>query len=118
VRKNRFLVLSFRFCHSSTTCLLLSREKNIFDIFPSLPKLDLRERREIYIPANDGKSLLKESRKMEVPEEKERFVALIFRMVSKGSIYENTSGAVPVDTQVRTIWLKGDTCSSTPVSPC
>ncbi len=111
VRKNRFLVLVVSlllifdymvFCYHA--------EKNIFDIFPSLPKLDLRERREIYIPANDGKSLLKESRKMEVPEEKERFVALIFRMVSKGSIYENTSGAVPVDTQVRTIWLKGDTC--------
>lgn len=111
LRKNRFLVLVVSlllifdylvFCYHT--------EKNVFDIFPALPRLDLRERRNIYIPANDGKSLIKEKRKMEVPEEKERFAALIFGMVSKGSIYENTSGAVPVDTQIRTIWLKGDTC--------
>lgn len=111
VRKNRFLVLTISlllifdylvFCHHA--------EKNIFDIFPSLPKLDLRESRNIYIPANDGKSLLKEARRIEVPEEKEKFAALIFRIVSRGSIYENTSGAVPIDTHVRAIWLKGDTC--------
>ncbi|HSV96839.1 MAG TPA: hypothetical protein VLM75_07885 [Spirochaetota bacterium] len=111
LRKNRFLVLSISlllifdymmFCYHA--------DKNVFDIFPALPKLDLRERRSIYIPANDGKSLLKETRRIESPEEKDRFAELLFRMVAKGSIYENTSGAVPVDTFVRTVWVRGDTC--------
>lgn len=111
LRKNRFLVLSISlllifdymvFCYHA--------DKNLFDIFPALPKLDLRERCSIYIPANDGKSLLKETRKIDAPEDKDRFAGLIFRLVSKGSIYENTSGAVPVDTYVRTVWLRGDTC--------
>ena len=111
LRRNRFLVLSISlllifdymvFCYHA--------DKNIFDIFPALPKLDLRERRAIYVPANDGKSLLKETRKIDVPEDTDRFAGLLFGMVAKGSIYENTSGAVPVDTYVRTVWLKGDTC--------
>ncbi|MCU0844145.1 MAG: GerMN domain-containing protein [Spirochaetes bacterium] len=111
LRKNRFLVLAISlllifdymvFCYHA--------DKNLFDIFPALPELDLRERCSIYIPANDGKSHLKETRRIDVPEDKDRFAGLLFRMVAKGSIYENTSGAVPVDTYVRTVWLRGDTC--------
>lgn len=110
-RKHRFLILVISvllfldylmFCYHT--------DKNIFNIFPSLPALDNREKRQVYIPDIDGKTILKETRKISVPEDTDEFVHVLFKIVSKGSIYENTSMAVPVDASIRRIWIIGDTC--------
>jgi len=84
--------------------------KNIFDIFPSIPVVSDKEKRTVYLPDPDGKTLLKETRKLSVPEDREMFVRMLYRVVVKGSIYDNTSMAVPIQTYIRHVWFNEGTC--------
>lgn len=90
-------------------------DKNIFDIFPSIPVLDERVSINIYLPSLDGKTLLNESRLVPKFNSNERFVKYLFSQVVKGSLYKNTSKTVPVDIVLRNIWIpesKDDTSLS------
>ena len=111
IERNRFLVLLISlvlifdyvmFCYHAG--------KNVFDIFPSFPVLDNREERTVYLPDVDGATVFKEKRKIAVPDDRETMVRKLFKIVVNGSIYENTSMAVPIDTYIRMIWFHGDTC--------
>jgi hypothetical protein len=84
-------------------------EKNIFDLFPSIPLLTERDYITLYLPSLDGKSLLPERREIPEYDSEEQSVRFLFSAVSRGSIYENTSFAVPVNLRVRKVWLFGDT---------
>lgn len=109
--RSRFLVLSISlvlladylmFCYLA--------DKNIFNIFPALPRLDFRTPVHVYVPDRDAKSILKETRRIRIPEDKEVFAAMLYRAVSMGSMFDNTAAIVPVKTYVRYAWVRGDNC--------
>lgn len=111
VERNRFLVLLVSgliifdylvFCYHS--------DKSIFDIFPSFPVVDTRKVINVYLPDLDGKGILRERRSVPVLDDTEGFIRALFKIVVKGSDYENTSMLAPMDTYVRKVWIYGDTC--------
>lgn len=84
--------------------------KNIFNIFPAIPRLDFRSDINIYVPDKDAKNILKESRTVLVPGEKEVYAGMLYRMVVKGSRFDNTANIVPVKTFVRNVWMSENGC--------
>ncbi len=111
VKKNRFLVLFISLLLIFDYLVFcLHAGKNIFDIFPSFPVLDSREERIIYLPDTDGKTIFEERRKIEITDDNDELVRLLFKIVVKGSLFENTAMAAPLDTYVRKVWFCGDQC--------
>jgi hypothetical protein len=111
VERNRFLVLFI------SLLLILDYfmfsyhiNKNIFSIFPALPRIDFRSEINIYVPDKDAKNILKETRSVLVPREKEIYAGMLYRMIAKGSRFDNTSSIVPVKTYVRNVWIGEKRC--------
>jgi len=111
VGRTRFLVLFISlvligdylmFCYHT--------DKNIFNIFPPIPRLDTRSDISIYVPDKDARELMKESRKIQVPDGKDVYAGMLYRMVARGSIFDNTSHIVPVKTFVRHVWIGETEC--------
>ncbi len=111
VGRTRFLVLFISlvligdylmFCYHT--------DKNIFNIFPPIPRLDTRSDISIYVPDKDAKELMKESRKIQIPERKDVYAGMLYRMVARGSMFDNTSHIVPVKTFVRHVWIGETDC--------
>ncbi len=109
--RNRFLILLISllfimdylmFCYHA--------DKNVFNIFPSIPLLDTKSTIKVYLPDVDGKSILREIRKVDVQDEKEEHIKSLFNMVVQGFYFDNTSHLVPVNTFVRKVWVYGDQC--------
>jgi len=80
-------------------------DKNIFDIFPSIPVLENRKTINIYIPSEGCKEILTEKREIYSNLEDESLVRRLFDLVADGSYFENTSENVPVDFLIKKIWL-------------
>ncbi len=109
--RNRFLILSFAcliFIDYLLFCYISS--KNPFDIFPAIPLLEDRKSINIYIPDIDGISIIRETRQISIPEDKEDYTRMLIHKVVNGSNLENTSIAVPVDIFIRKIWFLQDIC--------
>jgi hypothetical protein len=111
VERNRILILFISlmilfnyilFCYHT--------DKNIFNIFPAIPHLDKRTEIKIFLPDQEAKEILSETRKILIPDKKEDYIEFLFNTVAKGSIYENTSNIVPVKMHIRKIWLYDDSC--------
>jgi hypothetical protein len=111
IERNRFLVLFITllflfdylvFCYHT--------EKNPFNIFPSIPILEDKKLINVYLPYLDGQSILKESRRVSVIDNDQGFVRLLFKIVVKGSYYENTAAVVPVDIVIRGVWIYEGSC--------
>ncbi|MCU0846651.1 MAG: hypothetical protein MUD12_02040 [Spirochaetes bacterium] len=104
--RNRIWILSLSvlFCLDYAMYSYLT-DKNIFDIFPSFPKLDDRQEMDIYIPSVDCKTVVKEKREVPVFDSEEKQAAYLFRLVARGSVFENTSMMVPVDLFVKRVWI-------------
>lgn len=83
----------------------LHTDKNIFDIFPSIPKLESNNICKIYFPSEDGKSVIEEERTVPVFKNDERLAQTLFIMVLKGSNYENTALSIPFDIFLRRVWV-------------
>ena len=103
---NRYLILTlgavfvldyFMFCYHS--------EKNVFSFFPELPVISKQKEVTVYLPALDGQSLLEEKRMAASYESRERFIKFLFNAVVKGSKFQNTALAVPVQMNIRKIWV-------------
>ena len=106
--RNRIIILAlsllfildyFMFCYHV--------DKNIFALFPSIPSLEKRQTVPVYLPSLDGEHIFNENRVVAGFERDEEFVRSLFYLVVKGSIYENTSMAVPSELFVRKIWITG-----------
>jgi len=80
-------------------------DKNIFDIFPSLPVLEDKKTVNIYIPSEGCKEILTEKREIYSSLEDESLVQRLFDLVADGSYYENTSENVPVKFLIKKVWL-------------
>jgi hypothetical protein len=85
----------------------LHTDKNVADIFPDIPSLDRVRQVSIYIPGLDGATITREHRSIPVYGNDERTARILFEMVARGSHYDNTALAVPVDLFVRKVWIYG-----------
>ncbi len=85
-------------------------DKNVFDVFPSLPAIDTREEITVYLPDLQSSTLMKENRMITPSHDTNIQVRELVKIVSRGSQYENTAIIVPVDLLVRKVWIEGDTC--------
>lgn len=84
--------------------------RNPFNIFPSLPALDLQSEANIYLPDIDGKGMLKETRKIPSGENQENTVKALFGLVLQGSFVDNTTETVPLPLKIRNVWIHQSTC--------
>ncbi len=80
-------------------------DKNVLDIFPSLPLLEKTKEVTVYLPALDGKSILTEKRSVPVFDSDENYAYHLFKTVEDGSIYDNTSLMVPVEIFIKKVWF-------------
>jgi hypothetical protein len=104
--RNRRLILLFAFIFLFDYLMYcLHTDKNIVDIFPEIPSLDHYRQVPVYVPSLDGISLIQEKRSIPVYDNDEKTAKALFEFVVKGSLFENTSMAVPVNLFVRKIWI-------------
>jgi len=80
-------------------------DKNIFNIFPSIPVLESKKTVNIYIPSEGCKTIIAEKRKIYSGLESENLVRRLFDLVADGSYFENTAENVPVKFLIKNIWL-------------
>ncbi|MFW5770276.1 MAG: hypothetical protein ACOCX9_02465 [Spirochaetota bacterium] len=85
-------------------------DKNIFNVFPSLPVLDTRDEIVVYLPDLQTSKIMKENRMITRSDDTHIQIRELVKIVSRGSKYENTAILVPVDLLVRKVWIEGDTC--------
>ena len=80
-------------------------EKNIFDIFPSIPLLDEKRTVTVYLPTIEGNSFLEEKIDIPIFDTSEEIAKYLFDKVKSGSQKENTRMIVPNQINVREIWM-------------
>jgi len=80
-------------------------DKNIFNIFPSIPVLENRKKINIYIPSEGCKEIITEKREVYSALEDESLVRRLFTLVADGSYFENTSENVPAKFIIKKIWI-------------
>ncbi|HOP27970.1 MAG TPA: hypothetical protein P5120_04355 [Spirochaetota bacterium] len=83
-------------------------DKNILDIFPSIPVLESKDEINIYIPSEGCKEILSEKRKIDTDVEDNILVKKLVALVAEGSYFENTSSNVPVKLLVKNVWITPD----------
>jgi hypothetical protein len=97
-------------CIIDYVAISILTDKNIFDIYPSLPALDTRETIDIFVADLDAKSILKETREVSLPADNESRVRRLVKLVAEGSEFENTRAIAPIDIIVRHVWFYDTTC--------
>lgn len=106
--RNRILILAFSLLFFLDYLMFSHHiEKNVFDIFTSIPLLEDTRAVTLHLPALDGKLIMLEKREIPVYDADEKLVKHLFNLVVKGSIYENTSFIVPNNIFVRKVWIFG-----------
>ncbi len=111
-QKNRCLMAFLAFLFAADYLLFCYHaEKNPFDIFPIFPVEDQRKQINVYLPDIDGKSLIREQKKVLMLKDTKSYIQLLFQKVLDGSEYENTSIVVPAEFYIRQIWVQDDICS-------
>lgn len=104
--KNRIIILAISFLFVFDYMMVSYHiDKNIFNIFPSIPVLENKRTVNIYIPSEGCKEIISEKRKVYSGLENENLVQRLFDLVAEGSYFENTSENVPVNFLIKKIWL-------------
>ena len=83
-------------------------EKNVFDIFPSIPSLGSRRAVTVYLPSLDGATIDEETRTIPDFTDDEQTAKSLFESVVEGRLYENTSTVVPAELFLRKVWIRRD----------
>ncbi|MBN1499384.1 MAG: GerMN domain-containing protein, partial [Spirochaetes bacterium] len=84
--------------------------RNPLAVFRSLPVLDKRAEISVFFPDTDGKNIFEEKRKIRLSDEYEIQIREIVEMIIKGSNFENTRLAVPIEGIIRSIWIDKNRC--------
>ncbi len=108
-RRHLALLLSSLFVFNYLMFSYLT-DKNIFDIFPSFPVIEQKNEITVFLPAIDGKSEIQEKRKVIDFKNSENYIQFLFYIVVKGSMYNNTSIAVPSEMIVKKVWINKGKC--------
>lgn len=83
-------------------------DKNLFDIFPSIPVIESKDKINIYIPSEGCREIISEKREIETDVEEDLLVKKLVSLVAEGSYFENTSSNVPVKLLVKKVWITQD----------
>jgi hypothetical protein len=106
--RNRRLILLFTGIFIADYLMYcLHTDKNIVDIFPELPSMAQEKNVSVYLPALDGTTIFREKRAIPAYNNDEKTAKLLFEIVAKGSLYDNTAMAVPANLFVRKVWIHG-----------
>lgn len=106
--RTRRLILLFSFLFLLDYLMYcLHTEKNIVDIFPDITPLEQSEKVRVYLPDPDGVTLISERRTIPGYDSDEKTARALFEVVVKGSIFDNTSMAVPPAMFLRKVWIYG-----------
>ena len=114
--RNRIILLALSFLFVFDYVMVSYHiDKNIFNIFPSIPALDFKKTINIYIPSEGCKEIIAEKRKVYSGITEENLIHRLFDLVAEGSYYENTSENVPARFLIKKIWITdedgdGKTC--------
>lgn len=112
LKKKRFIILAISITFIADYVMFsYITDKNIFDIFPSIPALESKKEINIYIPFSKESKIIKETRSVPEYENKESYVKFLVQTVIKGSIYENTAISVPMELFVKLVWIKDGVCA-------
>ncbi len=104
--RNRFYILLFSLIFLVDYLIFsVHVDKNVLDIFPTIPVFEERIEAEVFLPSLDAKTIIKEKRSIPCFSEDERLVKYIFNTIASGSHFENTSMLVPVELLVRKVWF-------------
>ena len=107
--RNRFLIISLSLLFIADYVMFsYLTDKNIFNIFPSIPALSDQKEISVYLPSLESQNLIKETRMAPSFSDNERFIKYLFKTVTRGSIYENTSVLIPSELLIKKIWLHGE----------
>ncbi len=107
--RNRLVILSLSYIFLLDYLMFsFHADKNIFNIFPSIPAIEDRREINVYFPTLDGKNFTIEKRFIPNFNSKERLADFLIGQILKGSNYENTTQTVPIDLFIRKIWIKDD----------
>ncbi len=109
-RNRKLLLFISVVCIVDYLALSYLADKNIFDVFPSLPVLDTRDEIVVYLPDLQASTMMKENRMITRSGDTHIQVRELVKIVARGSKYENTAILVPVDLLVRKVWIEGETC--------
>lgn len=103
-RRNRFLVLFFTaFILFDYVMYCIHIEKYPFDIFPPLPALESTVAIKVFLPSPDGKNVFEEKRIVPEFDSETKYASYLFNLVRKGSLYDNTLSAVPVELNIKEV---------------
>lgn len=83
-------------------------DKSFFNIFPSIPAIENKDRINIYIPSEGCKEIITEKREINTGVDDEILVKKLVALVAEGSYFENTASNVPVKLLVKNVWLTMD----------
>jgi len=83
-------------------------DKNIVDIFPEIVPLEQMKTVSVYLPDTDGETMIAERRSIPRYDSDDKTARALFEVVVKGSIFDNTSMAVPAGLFLRKVWLLGN----------
>lgn len=112
VKKKRFIVLAVSITFLADYVMFsYITDKNILDIFPSIPALESKKDINIYIPFSKDNKIIKEQRSVPEYENRESYVKFLVHTVIKGSIYENTAISVPLELFVKMVWIRDGICA-------
>ncbi len=83
-------------------------DKSFFNIFPSIPAIESKDRINIYIPSEGCKEIISEKREINTDVDDEIMVKKLVALVAEGSYFENTASNVPVKLLIKNVWLTQD----------
>lgn len=104
--RNRILLLAFSALFVLDYVMVSYHiDKNVFNIFPSIPVLEERKEVNIYLPSEGCKEIITEKREVYSDLEDESLVRRLFKLVADGSYFENTSENVPAAFLIKKVWF-------------
>lgn len=83
-------------------------DKNIFDIFPSIPVIESKDEINIFIPSEGCREIISEKREINTDVADDILVKKLVSLVAEGSYFENTASNVPVKLLVKNVWITPD----------
>ncbi len=109
-RNRKILLFAFSIVMLDYFFICYHVDRSPFDLVPSIPQIDTRDEINVYVAGLDGKSILKEKRRVDKGSSDTDFAYKLVSFVFAGSNYENTRLAVPVSGKVRNIWFNEGKC--------
>jgi hypothetical protein len=105
-RNRRLIIIFAALCIFDYIAYSYHTDKNLFDIFPSIPSLGGQVKASVFFPSLDGAAIVEEKRMIPRFDNEEKTARCLFETVVEGRSYANTAAAVPVEMILRKVWIR------------